>query len=79
LRTLSEVKNIRGEAGNFKVELIEHPRYINETLCIGCGACAQKCPKKIVDTYNAGLSQRRSAYVEYAQAVPLKYCIDGDS
>jgi len=79
LRTLSEVKDIKGKVGNFEVEIIEHPRYIDETVCIGCGACAEKCPKKIVDTYNAGLSKRRSAYVEYAQAVPLKYCIDGDS
>ncbi len=79
MRTLSEVKDIKGEVGNFEVEIIEHPRYIDETVCIGCGACAEKCPKKIVDTYNAGMSKRRSAYVEYAQAVPLKYCIDGDS
>jgi heterodisulfide reductase subunit A len=47
--------------------------------CIGCGACAEKCPKKIEDTYNVGLAKRKSAYVEYAQAVPLKYVIDGDT
>ena len=48
-------------------------------MCIACGVCAQKCPKKVVDTYNMGLVKRKSAFVEYAQAVPLKYCIDGDS
>jgi heterodisulfide reductase subunit A len=48
-------------------------------LCIACGACAEKCPKKVVDPYNTGLVKRKSAYVEYPQAVPLKYCIDGDS
>ena len=79
LRTLSEVKEIKGEAGNFSVELIKHPRYIDESLCIACGLCAEKCPKKIVDRYNMGLVKRKSAFVEYAQAVPLKYCIDGDS
>jgi heterodisulfide reductase subunit A len=47
--------------------------------CIGCGACAEKCPKKIVDHYNVGLVKRKAAYVEYPQAVPLKYCIDGDA
>ena len=79
LKTLSEVKDIKGEAGNFKVELIQHPRYIDESLCIACGACAEKCPKKVIDSYNVGLVKRKSAFVEYAQAVPLKYCIDGDS
>ena len=79
LRTLSEVREIKGEAGNFSVELINHPRYIDESLCIACGLCAEKCPKKVVDTYNMGLVKRKSAFVEYAQAVPLKYCIDGDT
>jgi heterodisulfide reductase subunit A len=32
-----------------------------------------------VDPYNVGIVKRKSAYVEYPQAVPLKYCIDGDS
>ncbi len=47
--------------------------------CIGCGACAEKCPKKVIDSYNMGLSKRKAAYVEYAQAVPLKYAIRDDA
>ncbi len=79
LRTLSEVSEIKGAAGNFNVELIKQPRYIDESLCIACGLCAEKCPKKVEDRYNMGLVKRKSAFVEYPQAVPLKYCIDGDS
>jgi heterodisulfide reductase subunit A2 len=79
LRTLSEIKDIKGEAGNFDVELLKHPRFIDESKCIACGACAEKCPKKVSDPYNVGLAKRKSAYVEYAQAVPLKYAIDADS
>ncbi len=41
--------------------------------------CAEKCPKKIEDTYNAGLAKRKAVYVEYPQAVPLKYRIDPDT
>jgi heterodisulfide reductase subunit A len=48
-------------------------------LCIACGACAEKCPKKVVDRYNNGLVKRKAAFVEYPQAVPLKYAIDGES
>lgn len=44
--------------------------------CIACGLCAEKCPKKVVDTYNGGLQKRKAIYVRYAQAVPLKYAID---
>ncbi len=38
--------------------------------------CTEKCPKKVVDTYNEGLRKRKAIYVEYEQAVPLKYAID---
>ena len=44
--------------------------------CIACGMCAEKCPKKVLNEYDAGLAKRKAAYVKYAQAVPLKYAID---
>ncbi len=47
--------------------------------CIACGECAEKCPKKIPDTYNAGLAKKKAIYVDYPQAVPLKYAIDDKS
>jgi heterodisulfide reductase subunit A2 len=47
--------------------------------CIACGACADKCPKKVENQYNENLDKRKAIYVQYAQAVPLKYCIDKDN
>jgi heterodisulfide reductase subunit A len=47
--------------------------------CIACGACAEKCPKKVPSEYNAGLNKRKAIYVDYPQAVPLKYRIDPDN
>ena len=44
--------------------------------CIACGACSEKCPKKVANAYDAGLNKRKAIYVQYPQAVPLKYCID---
>lgn len=41
--------------------------------------CAEKCPKKIENEYNEGLDNRKAIYVQYPQAVPLKYCIDKDN
>jgi heterodisulfide reductase subunit A2 len=67
---------VHGEAGNFAVEVSTQPRYVDLTRCIACGLCAEKCPKKVKDEYNEGLSTRKAAYVRYAQAVPLKYAID---
>jgi heterodisulfide reductase subunit A len=70
------VQNISGEEGNFEVELTQRPRYVDMEKCIACGACSEKCPKKVSNDYDGGLSKRKAVYVQYAQAVPLKYCID---
>ena len=47
--------------------------------CIACGACTEKCPKKVTDLFNAGLAKRKAIYVDYPQAVPLKYAIDAEN
>jgi heterodisulfide reductase subunit A len=74
--TLSEVDHVDGEEGNFEVSVIQHPRYVDMDKCIACGLCAEKCPKKVPDNYDEGLVNRKAIYVQYAQAVPLKYAID---
>jgi len=78
LLTLSEVESIEGEPGCFTVTVRERPRYVDMDKCIACGVCADKCPRKVEDAYNQGLSRRKAAYVLYPQAVPLKYAIDAD-
>jgi heterodisulfide reductase subunit A len=70
------VTGISGEPGNFKVQVTQPARYIDMSKCIACGVCAQKCPKKVPDSFNQGLAKRKAAYVYYPQSVPLKYAID---
>jgi heterodisulfide reductase subunit A len=74
--TLSEVKSITGQEGNFQVKVAQHPRYVDPEKCIACGLCTEKCPRKVDSEYDAGLGKRKAIYVQYAQAVPLKYAID---
>ena len=74
--TNAEITGLDGEAGNFEVKLRKRSRYIIEDKCNGCGICAQKCPIETIDAYNEGLSNRNAIYVDYPQAVPLKYMID---
>ena len=79
LITNSEVKSIEGEPGNLEVALVNHPRYVDLVKCTGCGECALHCPVAAVNEINKGLDDRRAAYIEYAQAVPLAYAIDPDA
>jgi heterodisulfide reductase subunit A len=72
----AEVAGISGKEGNYGVEVVLKARYIDESRCIACGVCAEKCPKKVPNEFNQGLSSRKAAYVLYPQAVPLKYAID---
>jgi len=65
--------------GNFEIEILKYPRYVDLEKCIACGICAEKCPKKVDDEYNENLIKRKAAYVQYAQAVPLKYALDQEN
>ena len=76
LLTLSEVSDISGQKGNFTVTVNTKPRFVDMDKCIACGLCAQKCPKKVDDPYNVGISKRKAIYLPYSQTVPLKYAID---
>ena len=73
---MTEIIGFEGKPGNFTVTLKEHPRYVDVEKCISCGICAEKCPAKIPDEYNEGLSNRTAISIRYPQAVPLKYAID---
>ncbi len=77
LYTYSELETLEGFIGNFKATIRKKARSIDEKLCTGCGACAQKCAmKKIPSEFNAGLGLRTAIYVPFPQAVPNKPVID---
>jgi heterodisulfide reductase subunit A len=68
--TLADVLSVEGEEGDMEVRLRIRPRYVDTGKCTGCGDCTAKCPVKIPDPYNAGLSMTRCIRVPFPQAVP---------
>lgn len=76
--TNTELVNLEGEPGNFKVTLRTKARYIDVNKCTGCGSCAEVCPVKVDDEFNQGLGKRKAIYKLYAQAFPNAYAIDNN-
>lgn len=76
LMTYSEVVEVSGYVGNFKVKINKKARYVDESKCTGCGICQEKCPWKATSEFDEGLSQRKAIYTPFPQAVPSVPVID---
>jgi len=78
--TYSELEEVSGSVGHFKVKIHKKARYVDEQKCTGCGICVEKCPRKVIDTdFESGLGYRKAIYTPFPQAVPRIPVIDTSS
>jgi len=75
LLSYSEVESVGGYVGNYKVRVRRKARYIDESICTGCGQCAEACPVEVPNSFDLGLSKRKASYRHSPQAVPGAYTI----
>jgi heterodisulfide reductase subunit A len=78
LLAYSEVEDVSGYVGNFKVRVRRRARYVDEGECTACGDCADVCPVVMPDEFQAGLSTRRAICIPFPQAVPSSYIVYAD-
>jgi len=76
LMSYSEVEEVSGYVGNFKVKIKKKARYVDGDKCTGCGGCSKKCPWETDSEFDAGLAKRKAIYVPFPQAVPNIPVID---
>lgn len=74
LKTLSQVSEVEGEAGGFKVKLKIEPRFIDLDKCTACGDCLKKFPECV--RFSPGLDHRAPTCMRYPQATPGAFSID---
>jgi heterodisulfide reductase subunit A len=82
LWTYSEVTQVDGYVGNYKVKVKRWPRYVREDLCSGCLECIKSCvfkEAKVPDEFNMGLAKRKPIYIPFPQAVPQVPVIDPET
>ncbi len=76
LLAYSEVEEVSGSIGSFKVKVRKRARYVDENKCVGCGDCEEKCPRRTDSEFEMGLAKRGMAYIPFAQAIPNIATID---
>jgi heterodisulfide reductase subunit A len=74
----SEVEEVSGSIGQFRVKVRKKARYVDESKCVGCGVCVEKCPWKAPSEFEMGLEMRKAVYIPFAQAIPNLVTVDAE-
>jgi len=72
----SQIEEMSGQPGNFRVKVRKKSRYIDVEKCKNCGDCAAVCPVAVEDEFNQALNQRKAAYRLFPQTIPQAFLID---
>jgi len=72
----AEVLDLEGTPPDMRARVLKKPRYVDEEKCTGCGTCMAKCPTKIPDPHDKGLSQTKAIRIPFPQAVPAVAIMD---
>jgi len=75
LLTLSEIEEVRGFVGNFKVKIKKKARYVTDK-CTSCGECTKVCPVHVPNWFDEFTQNRTAIHKAFPQAVPNTYVID---
>jgi heterodisulfide reductase subunit A len=89
LHVYSEIEEISGRMGDFRVRIRRKPSYVKADVCTGCGSCSEVCPVTIPAAFDRQLEMptilpdgevrhagtRKAINTLSPQAVPNKYTI----
>ncbi|MGM0687017.1 MAG: FAD-dependent oxidoreductase, partial [Promethearchaeati archaeon] len=76
LLTYSEIRSVNGVAGDFDVQVVRKPMYVDPEECSGCGECMDVCPVELPSEFDQGIGFRKAIYQPFPQATPNTYTID---
>ena len=79
LMTCSEVTEVLGSPGAFRVKVLRRARRVDETACVACNLCSDVCPVSVPSEFDQGVTTRKAIYLPFPQAVPNAFLIDADA
>ncbi|MFX1304445.1 MAG: hydrogenase iron-sulfur subunit [Promethearchaeota archaeon] len=74
--TNTDIENVSGEVGNFTLNLVKKPRYIDLKKCTGCKHCIEICSIEKPNQYEFGLTNRKIIYIPFIHSYPYIPLID---
>jgi len=77
--TYSEIEEVEGAIGDFRVKVLKKARFVDDQKCNLCGECAKVCPVNVPKDYEMGLGTRKAIYLPYPHPLPSKYLIDKET
>ncbi len=75
IHTLTDVDEIGGPPGEFRVKLRHRPRYVSES-CVGCGECVAVCPVHYPSEFEFGVAERTAISRPFSGAVPATFAVE---
>ena len=72
----TEITSVKGDAGNYQVDLRKKARFINPAVCNEMGKCIEVCPVEVEDEFNQGLTKRKAVYQAVPHNTPKMLLID---
>ncbi|MFA5814037.1 MAG: CoB--CoM heterodisulfide reductase iron-sulfur subunit A family protein [Bacteroidales bacterium] len=76
LLTYSNVTEVSGNPGSYRVRIHQRPRRIDVDSCVACSICSDVCPVKVDSEFDSKITKRKAVYIPFPQAVPNAYLID---
>jgi len=78
LYTGAEVESVEGNKGDFRMQVVQRPRYIREDLCAGCGRCQVECSARVTSLFGGQKITHTAIHTPLlgARSVPSAYVID---
>lgn len=79
LYSYSDVKEVEGLIGSYKVKVVRKPRFVDANKCTSCGMCSEQCPVSVPSKFDAGMRMRKAIYTPFKNATPSTYVIDKET
>ncbi len=76
--TNASVAEVKGTKGDFRVTVVQQPRYVNVDICTSCARCERECPVNIIPLASKPPDGRKAIHQpDYGlKSVPSTYIVE---